>query len=258
MQTLAGFLGLLCLVWSVPAGAQVNPQASGTTVFIPPALLKNPKGLLPELTEEDAKLGQVLVTGTGLVKAKRQSEAIFLYYDRVASVYEAKYKDRNTEYYAARSLIELMAYMTKAAVSGKTAMGVSMNWSSAYFLKAYALIDLSRPAEAKAPLDRALALSPDNAHFLAELGYFHQLRKDWPAAMATFKKAESAAATSSPEEVRNIDLARAWRGMGYVLVETGRIAEAEALYRKCLELDQNDAGAKHELQYIASLKTKRQ
>jgi len=137
-------------------------------------------------------------------------------------------------------------------------MGVSINWSSAYFLKGYALIDLERPAEARAPLDRALALSPDNAHFLAELGHFHQIRKDWPAAMATFKRAEGAASSTSPEEVRKTELARAWRGMGYVLIETNRIAEAEILYRKCLDLDQNDASAKHELQYIAGLKTRRQ
>jgi len=221
MQRLAGLLGLLCLVWASGAHAQPNPQATGNTIFIPPALLKHSTGFLPELTEEDARLGQVLAAGIGLVKAKRQSEAIFLYYDRVASVYEAKYKDRNTDYYAARSLIELMGYLTKAAVSNRTAMGVSINWSSAYFLKGYALIDLERPAEARAPLDRALALSPDNAHFLAKL-------------------------------------ARAWRGMGYVLIETNRIAEAEILYRKCLELDQNDASAKHELQYIAGLKTRRQ
>jgi len=182
MQRLAGLLGLLCLVWASGAHAQPNPQATGNTIFIPPALLKHSTGFLP---------------------------------------YEAKYKDRNTDYYAARSLIELMGYLTKAAVSNRTAMGVSINWSSAYFLKGYALIDLERPAEARAPLDRALALLPDNAHFLTELG-------------------------------------RAWRGMGYVLIETNRIAEAEILYRKCLELDQNDAIAKHELQYIAGLKTRRQ
>ncbi len=79
----------------------------------------------------------------------------------------------------------------------------------------------------------------------------------WPAALAAYKHTESAATVFSPEAIRNAEFARIWRGMGYAPVETKKIAEAKALYRKCLELEQNDAAARRELQYVQTLKAKR-
>src|SRR4030095_13970088 len=102
---------------------------------------------------------------------------------------------------------------------------------------------LGRPSEAKAQLLRAVALAPQNAQFLGELGHVYQLEKNWPLALQTFQRAESAAKEITSEQARNGELARAWRGMGYVLVELGRLDEAEAMYRKCLELNAQDAKA---------------
>jgi hypothetical protein len=45
MQRLAGFLELMCVARTFQAGAWINPQASGTTVFIPPGLAEESDGL---------------------------------------------------------------------------------------------------------------------------------------------------------------------------------------------------------------------
>jgi hypothetical protein len=44
--------------------------------------------------------------------------------------------------------------------------------------------------------------------------------------------------------------------MGFVDVELNRLDDAEAMYRKCLELDKNDAAAMRELRYVQGVKAK--
>lgn len=209
---------------------------------------------------DEAKLQQMIVEGVNLLRAGRQAEAISLQFDRVISAYEAKFNDPNVDYYCARHQGEALLYLVQAASGDKkrNALVVSLNWALAYYFKGYAFIELKRLADARPPLERAVALSPQNAQFLGELGYYHQTQKDWPGAYALFKRAEEAARGFSPPELRNKELARAWRGMGYALIEMKRLDEAEALYRKCLELDANDALAQHELRYLLSLKAKHQ
>jgi tetratricopeptide (TPR) repeat protein len=252
MQRIAALLILLSLILSAPAWGQAGPQSSGNTIYFPPST-----GGMPAQTDEDAKLGQLLASGVDRVKAKRQQEAIFMFFDRVASVYEAKYRDKNTSYYCARHTPEMLFYMLQAATDQKSGRGVPMNWATSYFLKGYALMELNRPADARQSLQQAITLSPQNAQFLSELGYAYQIEKDWPAALDAFKRASEAAQQFSPQPVQSTELRRAWRGMGFALVEMKRTDEAEALYRKCLELDQNDAAAKHELLYVQSLKSKK-
>lgn len=75
-------------------------------------------------------------------------------------------------------------------------------------------------------------------------------------ALQTFQRAESAAREFSPPDSKNIELSRAWRGLGYVYVELGQIDEAEKMYKQCLDLDKNDQRALNELRYIQNLKTK--
>ena len=208
-------------------------------------------------TEEDAKAAQWLLEGERLVRDKRQPEAIALYFDKTASAYEARFKDPTVKYYSARSMPETLLYLLDAAGGNKgSAVVVSANWAYAYYLKAYALLDLGRLAEAKAQLERALALAPQNAQFLSELGHVYQLEKDWKQSLATFERAESAAQQFSPERARNAELGRAWRGMGYALVELGRLDDAEAILLKCLDLDGNDALAMRELVYVRNAKAK--
>jgi hypothetical protein len=65
------------------------------------------------------------------------------------------------KFYSARNPAETLFYTLDAANSNKgSATVVSGNWSYAYYLKAYALLDLGRVSEAKVQLQRAVTLSP--------------------------------------------------------------------------------------------------
>lgn len=147
-------------------------------------------------------------------------------------------------------------YLAEAAKEQKNTTVLSANWAYAYFLKAYALQELGRLPEAKVLLERAISLSPRNAQFLSELGSIFQREKNWPKALQTYKTAESSAREFSPPNTKDVELAAAWRGIAYILVEQNQLDDAEKLYRQCLELNKNDAKASNELRYVLGLKAK--
>ena len=44
------------------------------------------------------------------------------------------------------------------------------------------------------------------------------------------------------------------RGVGYSLIELGRLDEAEEVFNQCLDIDKDDQGAKRELKYIQQMR----
>ena len=121
-------------------------------------------------------------------------------------------------------------------------------------MKGYALSEMGHLSEARSSIERAIALSPENSQYLSELGHIHQLLKEWPKALEYYRKAEMSAEAFSPPSVKAFELGVARRGMGYVLVELGRLDEAEDKYLQCLAADPNDVRAKNELEYVRNLK----
>ena len=69
-------------------------------------------------------------------------------------------------------------------------------------MKAYALQDLGRIAEAKSAIKLALELSPWNSQYLSELGSIYQHEKNWPKAKETFEKAEEHAQLA-PDDIKS-------------------------------------------------------
>jgi tetratricopeptide (TPR) repeat protein len=102
--------------------------------------------------------------------------------DKVIAAEESAHHDDKRMFFSARSLTEALLYAGMGASLKKNAVILDETWSTAYFLKAYALVDLNRAEEAKADLDKAVALAPQNAQFLAERGEWYKTRKDWNAA----------------------------------------------------------------------------
>ena len=94
--------------------------------------------------------------------------------------------------------------------------------------------------------------------YRSELGHIYQLKRDWKKAKDTFSKAEVSAETFSPPELKNKELARAKRGVGYSLIELGKLEEAEEKFRQCLAIDRDDNVAMKELKYIESIRSARQ
>ncbi len=158
--------------------------------------------------------------------------------------------------YCARSPAESLFYLAGAVQEKKEAVVLPESSCYSIFLKGFALIDLNRSDEAKAYLERAVAMAPSNSHFLGELGEWHKNRHDLDRAWTYFERASEASDLSPPER-KTFDKTRALRGMGWILVERGKLDEAERLYRQCLELNPDDGHAKSELDYIAQQRGKR-
>jgi len=222
-----------------PAGFHVTPDAPADLV-----------------QKEDVRFDGV----ASLLSAGKPDQAIAIL-DSIIADQEKAHRGESRQIFCARSMAETMRYATMSAKALKGAKGdtqilvLGPDWSLAIFLKGFALVDLHRPAEAKPLFDRAVALSPMNAQFLAELGEWHKNRREWNEAYSLFERAR-AAAELSPEDMRSHDLRRGMRGMGFVLIEQGKLDEAAALFRKVLEIDPADSGARSELQYIEDQKAK--
>jgi len=204
--------------------------------------------------QEDMEQLKLLFAGAEVMEARKPREAIAGYFDRILAFYEARHRDTKDRIYCARNREEAIYYLTQhvAGKSGTGAIVVGV-WCDAHFLKAFALVELGRMADAKASLTSAIAMSPANSQYLSELGHVYQVEKDWSKAMETYQAAEANAALSDPK-IRNTHLARAKRGMGYVLIELDRLDEAEAKYRECLEINPDDTMAAGQLDYIRRLR----
>lgn len=208
-----------------------------------------------QVSVDDAKFEQLLTEGVQLTQWRKPAEAIS-YFDKIISGYEDAYKSEEAKLYCARWQVESLMYLLEASNAKTSAKVVSPNWAYAYYLKAYSLLELGRVSEAKTSLERAIALSPRNSQFLSEMGNIYQRERDWLKALEVFKAAETAAREFSPHDLKNTELSRALRGLGYAYVEQGKLDEAEKMYRQCLELDSKDSKALNELRYIQGLRAK--
>jgi Flp pilus assembly protein TadD len=170
--------------------------------------------------------------------------------DALIATQEAQRTKETRQIYCARTPAESLLYLATAANEKKAAIVLPQSACYSIFLRGYALIDLNRSDEAKPWLERAIAMAPSNAQFINELGEWYKNRRDWNTASSLYQRADGAAALS-PQDRQTSDKARAMRGMAFVLIERGKLDEADRLYRACLKLNPNDDAAKRGLQYIA-------
>jgi tetratricopeptide (TPR) repeat protein len=227
---------------------------AASPVFSQPAASGAPPQAAAAANPEDAALEQQLMAGAQLLQLRQPDRAIADHFDKVIAAYELRYKDQKAKPYTGRWQVERLMYLLQAANAKEEpkqgAIIVPQVWSDAWYLKAYALIELKRPTEARSALEAALVLAPRNSQYLGELGTVYLGQRNWPQALKIFEQAEAAAKEFSPPEVKNKELSRAWRGIAYVYVEQGRWDDAEKVYLQCLELDKNDRRAQNELNYV--------
>ena len=158
--------------------------------------------------------------------------------------------------YASRGKDESLYYLVLAANEGISATVENTDCSTAVYLRGYAHIELQNWDNAKLDLTKSITLAPANAHYLAELGHYYQVKQQWPEALTQFQRAEKFAKAFSPEDVKISELTRAKRGIGFVLIEQGQLNQAEAKFKESLALDPNDRTAQSELRYINKLREK--
>jgi tetratricopeptide (TPR) repeat protein len=225
--------------------------------------IQSPRAAAPSDPDKDAALANLLVEARALIDAKKPQPALEKC-EKVIASFKAHYGNSKSRIYCAQTSAENLGYVVMAAAAmskgefdkdKKNAIVLSSTWSTAYFIKAYALQDLHHIAEAKAVLQLALELSPWNSRYLSELGSIYVLEKNWAKAKEAFEKAEDQAPIA-PDDSRAEVLARARRGLGYVFVELGQLAEAEKKYQECLAADPKDTKAAQELEYVRSLRAR--
>jgi tetratricopeptide (TPR) repeat protein len=117
----------------------------------------------------------------------------------------------------------------------------------ALYLRAFALTELGRRADAVDALQQLTALSPDYPRYFVELAFAYRASGEKDKALATYSRAVAIA--TKPEMARY--RAAALRGIGYMLVDKGDLGGAEKAYRASLQDDPNSQIAVNELKFIA-------
>lgn len=151
------------------------------------------------------------------------------------------------------------AAVDEGKAKSATTVALSSNICDAYFLKGFALVDLGRHADALSPFETAIAMDPDNTHYLNELGEWYKTGRQWEKSLELFTRASETHDLSldflddktEAKRVRNDRLCRSYRGISFSQSELHRWDEARAALEKCLAIYPNDPGSLNELTYIA-------
>lgn len=212
-------------------------------------------GVDPAIAARRAADAAKLDEAATLISARQPQAAIDRVLDPLIAEQEAQNANRKETVYCASAPIESLYYMLQAANANKSAISLDGTWCSALYMRGYAETDLGRLRAAEDDYAHAIALSPSNPHFLSEMGELQSRKRDWNAALSWFHRAEAAKAFAGPERV-NAEWGRALRGIGFVSVELGKLEDAEAAYRRCLEIDPKDSKAQAELGYVLNLRAR--
>ena len=202
---------------------------------------------------EEAKYDEMLELGYKTLLEKNPEKAITNYLNPVIDHCQKLYGNSTQKIYSARTKAETLYYLMLSSSKKENARVVSPTCAEAIYMKGYASIDLGKLDDAKTYIEQALVLSPANPPYLSELGHIYQMQKNWPEAIKTFREAEENAKAYSPENLKEAELLRAMRGVGFALTELGQYQEAEQKYLQCLEINKNDKIALYELGYVRKL-----
>ncbi len=117
--------------------------------------------------EKDPRMGDFLQEARHLVDTRRAAAAVNMC-DKVVAAYKANYGNRREKVFCARAGPASLGTLLSAATKNQNAIVLSSTWADAYFIKAYALQELGRLSEAKASVQKAIALAPFESHYLCE------------------------------------------------------------------------------------------
>ena len=218
--------------------------------------------ITPKIEKDDPKYVELLVQGKQALHEKKSKLAVKNYFNPIIKYCSTQYKGSKKAIYSARSLEESMFYLLKDVAEhvdgekGEGAIVIGPLCAEANYLQGYALLELGLAEDGKKYIENAGKLSPLNSLYLSELGHIYQTEKNWQRALEIFSKAEEYAEEFSPDKKKNFELMRAKRGIGFSLIELGKLDEAEKKFQQCLEIDNNDRASLGELKYIRQLKQK--
>lgn len=235
------YLAPLALLAAIPAWAQSAAPAPQSA----PATQQSPRE-----AARAAKLGEALAA----IRNGKAAEAIRVL-DPLLAEYEKLHAGEKGQIFCAHNVKQAILYASEADAANRGSTVLGPDWCNALWARGFALIDLQQVDAAVPFLERAVALSPSHPHYLSELGYAYQAQKQWQRSYDAYARAAAGAEYEEGDQ-RNRSLRRAWFGMGYDLIELGRLDEAEKLLNRCLELFPDDQKVKSELQFIKEQRAK--
>lgn len=209
----------------------------------------------PSAAGQKTDAGAALVQqATESVAAKKPAQALLLA-DKAIAYYESTYRKSGATAYSARSAAESLLYAMEGVKANTSVQVYDIEWSLAYFLRGFSLVDLHRIPEARIAFDAAIKLSPRNSAYLSERAETDIAERNWQGALETFQKALDAAEISPPER-KTAETTRALRGMAYAQIELGNLDAAKALHERALQLDPGNEKSLNELRYIQNQKAR--
>jgi tetratricopeptide (TPR) repeat protein len=186
--------------------------------------------------------------------------------DDVIARFEAR-REPNAGYRCASGGADTLSAMLGAALAagkgksepGRTATyAISPDICSAYFMKGFAQIDLGRRDDALANFETAIAMDPDNNHYLNELGEWYKTGRQWEKSLEIFTRASETEDLSlsfwedkaDAARVKAQRLCRSYRGIAFAHVEMAEWKKARAALDKCLAIVPNDKASLNEIKFI--------
>ncbi|MDD5583455.1 MAG: tetratricopeptide repeat protein [Candidatus Omnitrophica bacterium] len=124
------------------------------------------------------------------------------------------------------------------------------SYSQTLYLLGFIAVEKKNFKDAIIYFDNAIALEPDHPTLLCEKAFTLRTMGHNEEAYNLYMKALDIRPWALPHQ-----RAVALRGAGFALTELNRLAEAETLYKKSLELEPGNDIALHELEYIKHLKS---
>lgn len=239
-------MGLILLLAAMAQAATATPALPSPVVAAAPSATD---ASTPQPTPEDNQLeAAARMLGDG-----KPAEALVLADQLIGSLEKSHPPRADTLYFSAQTMAETLLYATMASAVKKNGIVTNGTWATAYFLKGFALVELNRGDEALPWLDKAVALAPGNAQFLAERAEWYKARRKWNKALTDFEDARGSAALA-PDDVKVAWESRAIRGMAFVKVEQGKFDQAEKLLNDALRLNPADQRARADLAELPSLR----
>lgn len=189
------------------------------------------------------------ITKAGDFFKQRNFAAAISAVEPVIASFEAAYPASKRLAYCGDGPSQALMLSLMAAKEKKDSVVVDQLYCDAYFMKGFALIDLGKRGDAGPFLKKASDLSPLNAHFMNEYAEWHKTNRNWQQSYDIFEKAKGVAEFSGDNFRKEVE-ARSLRGMGFNLIEMGKLKEAEKMFKQSLKILPKNSVATAELQYI--------
>ena len=184
----------------------------------------------------------------------KEPERALTIVEPVLAGFEKEFANEKRHIYCSETPEQEGYYLNVAEGGADNVRLVDPKWCRAQFVRAFALVDLKRLDEAQKAFERLIGYAPQHARYLNEYAYVFLAKKEWQHSIDIYTRAE-AAATFTPDR-RDEERCVAFRGIGYDLVELGRLDDAEAMYRKCLAIIPDEPKSLGEIEYIKEQRKK--